>query len=82
MEDYAAQINYFKSFSKEMWAKLTEETNLCVSAGVAGYPPSTGYRHGCRTQIFWTPVITGKLPAISTYVIFLFPNTQIAFYMP
>ena len=72
MEDYAAQINYFKSFSKEMWAKLTEETNLCVSAEklVNTYPPSTGFRHGCRTQNFWTPVITGKLPAISTYVIF------------
>lgn len=37
MEDYAAPINYFKSFfSKEMWAKLTEETNLCVSAEIAG----------------------------------------------
>ena len=37
MEDYAAQINYFKSFfSKERWAKLTEETNLCVSAEIAG----------------------------------------------
>ena len=36
MEDYAAKINYFKSFSKEMWAKLTEETNLCVCAEIAG----------------------------------------------
>ena len=36
MEDYAAQINYFKSFSKEMWAKLIEGTNLCVSAERAG----------------------------------------------
>ena len=37
MEDYAAQIDYFKSFSsKERWAKLTEETNLCVSAEIAG----------------------------------------------
>ena len=73
MEDYAAQINYFKSFSKEMWPKLTEETNLCVSAEkklVNTYPPSTGFRHGCWTQNFWTPVITGKLPAISTCVIF------------
>ena len=80
MEDYAAQINYFKSFSKEMWAKLTEETNLCVSAEIAGKHLSP--EHRLQTQNFWTPVITGKLPAISTYVIFLFPNTQIAFYMP